>query len=52
MFLRCLGYTRLKTKYEQKAETIPSSIPKLRHTSMLSIFRRFGALRVKAIFQS
>lgn len=36
--------TRLKTKYEQKAETIPLSTPELRHTT----FTRFGVLPVKA----
>ncbi len=52
MFFRCLGYARLNTKYVQKAERIPSSIPELRNTSMWSTFRMFGALLAKAIFQS
>lgn len=52
VFFRCLGYARLNTKYVQKAEMIPSSIPELRNTSMWSTFRMFGALLAKAIFQS
>ncbi len=52
MFFRCLGYARLNTKYVQKAERIPSSIPEFRNTSMWSTFRMFGALLAKAIFQS